>query len=138
MPIIITTAGGVKVHPELVGKSFAIFDDLTSRHLNNRIQSKTVKRLRHLFAQLIKEIAAFGCSDISIVFGLGLAVTSFELAFAIQIYFLLLVPCLLVAALVTLFLIVLPRYIYQWRYGFPKVRHGNFPHLERLRKSSPF
>ena len=78
----------------------------------------------HLLAQLVKEMAAFLCAAISILFGLSLAIASFELALAIQYQLVLLVACLCVAALVPVFLVIIPGFIYRWHYGFPRVHHS--------------
>lgn len=86
----------------------------------------------------MKQIVAFIGSGISVILGLGLAVVSFIFAFAIQARLFLIIPCLAMAVLVPVFLIVIPRYFYLWCYDFPKVRQGNSPHLQRLRKSLPF
>jgi len=74
--------------------------------------------------QIAKEIVAFIGSALSIIFGLSLAIAAFDLAVALQHKLWLLVPCLLAAALVPLFLVGIPRLIYRWRYDFPRGRHG--------------
>jgi hypothetical protein len=79
--------------------------------------------VRVLF-QLAKEIAAFVGSTISIFFGLSLVLAAFDLAVSLQRQLWLLIPCFIVAAVVPVFLVGIPRFIYRWRYNFPKVRRA--------------
>ncbi len=87
-----------------------------------------------------KGLLALIGSMISVIVGLSLAITSFDLAVLIQIRFWLILPCLLVASLVPLFLISIPRHIYWWRDGFPQKGFLRIPpgsrsrFLERYRK----
>jgi hypothetical protein len=68
-----------------------------------------------------KGFIAFVGAGFSVVLGMGLAIAGFDLAVGIQRHFFLLIPCLIVAAIAPLFFILIPRYIYLWRFGFPKI-----------------
>jgi len=94
--------------------------------------------LRWLF-DFGKELLALFAALLSVAVGVALGFASFDLAAAIQFELWLLLPCLLCAALAIVFLIVIPRYIYWWRYGFPQVPHRSKSRfLARYRKSQPF
>jgi membrane protein YdbS with pleckstrin-like domain len=85
-----------------------------------------------------KEIVALLVSLASILMGIYCAFAAFGLAVAIQANLWFLVPCLATATSVPIFLVIVPGFIYRWRFGFPQQRRTSHGYLARLRKASPF
>jgi len=85
-----------------------------------------------------KELLAFFVATYSVSIGLALAIASFILAYAIHSNLWMLLPCAVTTGLTFVFLIILPRYIYAWRYNFPQVppRGTKSRYLARIKKEA--
>ena len=88
------------------------------------VSSGYVPRVLSFLFEFAKEMATLIPVLISVCGGLVLAFVSFGLALAISHRLWLVIPCLITAACVPVLLVIIPQFLYRWRFGLGRRRRA--------------